>query len=181
MKDINLNYGYDISFEKTLEEHSHLMANFQTKSTRLTLVNRDELRNQLKISIEDQIAKQISPKMHNRTKTIEDKMKDMQNTAARQEIIAKMIELVQRDAPWVWGLYPKDFSLHHQWVRLSKPSAIGNNTYKYHRMNPKLRAELRQAWNQPITWPLKGIGLGSFIIMLPVFISYWRRQRRNRR
>ena len=27
-----------------------------------------------------------------------------------------MLEIVRRDAPWIWGYYPKSFGLHHGWV-----------------------------------------------------------------
>lgn len=110
-----------------------------------------------------------------------DQMKAMDNTPERAEIIAKMTALVQQDAPWVWGFYPKDFSLHHKWSRPSKPNAIGNNTYKYHRMEPELRAKLQAQWNAPITWPLKTISLGMGFIILPVFVGYWRRQHKAKR
>src|SRR5699024_2012975 len=42
-----------------------------------------------------------------------DKMRDMANGPQREAVIAKMIEIVRRDAPWVWGFYPKSYTLNH--------------------------------------------------------------------
>jgi len=73
-------------------------------------------------------------------------------------------------------LHPKAFSLHHGWVRNSKPNLMANNTLKYKRLDPKLRAEKRRAWNKPITWPLWGMLVIFIALILPGIISYKRKE-----
>ncbi len=77
-------------------------------------------------------------------------MKNMDNSPERQSIIDKMMEIARRDAPWAWGLFPKQFSLHHSWVKNSKPNLMANNTLKYQRIDPELRTELQKQWNRPV-------------------------------
>lgn len=105
-------------------------------------------------------------------------MKSMDNNDERKALIAKMIHIVQNDAPWVWGVNPKDFVLSHQWVRPTKPNGIANNLAKYMSVDPNLRAKLRAKWNKPVRWPLYLLVLLVVVIVVPVVMSYSRRQRR---
>ncbi len=81
-------------------------------------------------------------------------MENMDNTTERLEIVRKMIEVAQRDAPWVWGYYPVAFGLTHGWVGNVKPNSMANNTLKYLSIDEKKRAEKREEWNRPRLWPL---------------------------
>jgi ABC-type transport system substrate-binding protein len=83
-----------------------------------------------------------------------ERMKNMDDGPERQEVIDQMVEIVRRDAPWAWGFYPKAFSLHHAWLGNLKPNLMANNTLKYRRLDPELRARRREEWNQPVVWPL---------------------------
>jgi ABC-type transport system substrate-binding protein len=105
-----------------------------------------------------------------------DRMKNMDNGPARQKIIDEMVEIARHDGPWLWGLHPKAFSLHHGWVKNSKPNLMANNTLKYRRIDPKLRAKKREAWNKPITWPLWSMLIIFVVIILPGIISYQRKE-----
>ncbi|WP_232020191.1 ABC transporter substrate-binding protein [Sulfuriflexus mobilis] len=105
-----------------------------------------------------------------------DKMKNMDNSPARQKIIDQMVEIARRDGPWLWGLHPKAFSLHHGWVKNSKPNLMANNTLKYKRIDPMQRAEQRKAWNRPITWPLWSMLVIFIALILPGIISYRRKE-----
>ena len=105
-----------------------------------------------------------------------DKMKNMDNGSARQAIIDKMVDIARRDGPWLWGLHPKAFSLHHGWVKNTKPNLMANNTLKYKRIDPALRAELRTAWNKPITWPIWAMLVVFIALILPGIISYKRKE-----
>ena len=104
-------------------------------------------------------------------------MKDMPNGPARQAVIDRMLELVRRDAPWVWGLHPKQFSLFHAWFKNVKPNFMANNTLKYKRIDPALRAKLRAQWNPPITWPLWLAGALFVVVLLPAVMTYRRKLR----
>jgi ABC-type transport system substrate-binding protein len=103
-------------------------------------------------------------------------MKTMSNSLERQDVINKMVEIVRRDAPWLWGFHPVGFSLHHAWYKNAKPNLMANNTLKYTRIEPRLRAEKRTAWNQPIWWPIALMLLLLIIVLLPAIVSYRRKE-----
>lgn len=92
----------------------------------------------------------------------------------RSALIEKMIAIIQKDAPWVFGFHPEVYSLSQVWNAPIKLSDVSNNTYKYHALNPVLRYELRKAWNHPFIWPFFFGILIIIILCLPVAIAYWR-------
>ncbi len=106
-----------------------------------------------------------------------ERMKNLDNGPERQKLLDEMVEIVRRDAPWVWGFYPKAFSLHHAWLHNLKPNLMANNTLKYRRIDPQLRAAQRRAWNQPILWPLGLIAAAFLLLSLPAVFAYRRRER----
>ncbi|KOR30512.1 peptide ABC transporter substrate-binding protein [Achromatium sp. WMS2] len=108
-------------------------------------------------------------------------MKSMSNTPERQQLIDRMVAIVQHDMPWAGGLHPKSFALRHAWVHNIKTNPLANNTLKYRRIDPKLRAEKRQEWNQPITWPLWLIGIISVLIAITALINYQESEQRTAR
>ena len=106
-------------------------------------------------------------------------MKDMDNGPARQQVIDQMVEIVRRDAPWIFAFHPKAFGLRHAWVHNVKPNLMANNTLKYRRIDPALRAARREAWNNPVLWP---IGLGAALLVVaiaPAWLGWRRRESRN--
>jgi oligopeptide transport system substrate-binding protein len=78
----------------------------------------------------------------------------MENGPARQAIIDRMLEILRRDSPWLWGYHPKDYVLRQSWVSNVKANVMANNKIKYWRIDPGLRDKLRHQWNQPVLWPL---------------------------
>lgn len=108
-----------------------------------------------------------------------EKMKNMENSPERLEIIRQMKQVLQQDAPWVFTYHPVSFGLSHQWVKNSKPSPLGGNTLKYIRVDAPLRAQNRDAWNKPVTWPLWAF-FGVLILgTIPAVITMWKRERRT--
>lgn len=107
-----------------------------------------------------------------------EQMKDMDNGAARQQIIDQMQEIVRRDAPWIFAYYPKSFGLTHGWVKNVKPNLMANNTLKYRRVEPALRAERRRDWNRPVLWPVLLLA-GAIIAMIAPAVIGWRRHERQ--
>ncbi len=83
-----------------------------------------------------------------------DRMKNMDNSPARQAIIDRMLEILRRDSPWLWGFHPKNYVLQHQWLHNIKPNIMANNELKYWRVDVKQRDILRREWNKPVQWPL---------------------------
>lgn len=93
-----------------------------------------------------------------------ERMKNMENGAERQQIIDQMTEIARREAPWLWGLHPKEYGLAHAWVKNRKPNQIANNLLKYQRIDALQRATLREQWNRPVLWPL-----GLFVLVVVAF------------
>jgi ABC-type oligopeptide transport system substrate-binding subunit len=106
------------------------------------------------------------------------KMKNMDNTPERLTIIRQMTGILQHDAPWVFGLHPKSYTLGHRWLKNRKPNDVGNNILKYQRIDAADRTAARLAWNRPVLWPLL---LGLLVILLavvPGYLGYRRREQR---
>jgi ABC-type transport system substrate-binding protein len=106
------------------------------------------------------------------------KMKNMDNTPERLAIIRQMTGILQHDAPWVFGLHPKSYTLGHHWLKNRKPNDVGNNILKYQRIDAAERTAARLAWNRPVLWPLL---LGLLVILLavvPGYLGYRRREQR---
>jgi oligopeptide transport system substrate-binding protein len=105
-----------------------------------------------------------------------ERMKNMDNTPERLQVIREMIGIAQRDAPWVWGLHPKTFLLEQAWVHNGKPNNMANNIIKYLRLDPMLRARDRARWNRPAIWPLGVLFAAMVAGMLPAVFAYVRKQ-----
>jgi ABC-type transport system substrate-binding protein len=106
-----------------------------------------------------------------------DRMKDMKNGPERKAVIRQMMNIARHDAPWVWGYFPKQFTLRHAWLKNSKPNLMANNALKYKRIEPDVRAALQQQWNQPVRWPLYVLLGLLFLVLLPAWLSYRRQQK----
>ncbi|MDO9054414.1 MAG: ABC transporter substrate-binding protein [Gallionella sp.] len=83
-----------------------------------------------------------------------EQMKNMENSPQRQAIIDKMLAILHRDTPWLWGFHPKNYVLQHGWLHNVKPNVMANNKLKYWRVEAGQRDPLRAGWNQPGLWPL---------------------------
>ncbi|MCZ6804870.1 MAG: ABC transporter substrate-binding protein [Proteobacteria bacterium] len=104
------------------------------------------------------------------------RMKTMSNTPERQDVINQMVGIVRRDAPWLWGYHPVGFSLHHNWYKNAKPNLMANNTLKYKRIDPSIRKEKREEWNQPVWWPIQLLIFVLVLILLPAIITFRRKE-----
>jgi len=105
-----------------------------------------------------------------------DRMKDMDNGPERKAVIREMMDIARHDAPWVWGYFPKQFTLRHVWLKNSKPNLMANNSLKYKRIEPAVRADLQRQWNQPVRWPLYVLAGLLVFTLLPAWIGYRRQQ-----
>jgi oligopeptide transport system substrate-binding protein len=106
-----------------------------------------------------------------------DRMRNMQNSPERQDIIERMVRIAQLDAPWIWGFFPKDYMLYHGWLANVKPNDMARNGIKYLRVNPAERAALRREWNRPVLWPIGLIALLLLAFVVPAALAYRRRER----
>jgi len=108
------------------------------------------------------------------------KMRYMKDSPERLEIIKKMINILQKDSPWIWGFYPMSYSLSQGWNGPYNILAMGNNTIKYKWLDPEKRFKLRKEWNQPKIYPFIYLILFILVLLLPVIISYFRKQYKAR-
>ncbi len=105
------------------------------------------------------------------------KMRAMADGAERQRLIDEMVEILRRDAPWVWGYHPTAYTLFHSWYGNAKPNLMARNTLKYKTLDAELRAERRDAWNRPVLWPLVVVALVLILSAIPAWRTYAARQR----
>jgi ABC-type oligopeptide transport system substrate-binding subunit len=108
-----------------------------------------------------------------------DQMKNMENSPARQLIIDRMLEILHRDSPWLWGYHPKNYVLQHSWVHNVKPNVMANNKLKYWRVDATLRDKMRARWNQPILWPLWSVA--AVLVLFSLWLWHALRRRENAR
>ena len=106
-----------------------------------------------------------------------ERMQVMDNGPERQALIDRMVEMLRHDAPWVYMLYPKDYTLAHSWVYNRKPNKMANNGLKYQRIDPQLRQEKRSEWNHPVVWPIVTLFIALALTLMPAVQSYRRRER----
>lgn len=104
-----------------------------------------------------------------------ERMRDLPDGDQKAQIIAQMTRILQEDAPWMFGAFPKSGGAYQQWVGNAKPTQMVRNTLQYLKIDPALRAQKIAEWNPPIWWPL---GLLIAVIALLVWPA-WRVLRRQ--
>ncbi len=104
-------------------------------------------------------------------------MKNMNNGPKRLEIIKQMTEIVQNDAPWLWGFHPKAFSLFHDWYKNVKPNLMANNTLKYKKVDAEKRYVERAKWNKPNVRPLIYLAIFLLLSFIPAILAFRKRER----
>lgn len=86
-----------------------------------------------------------------------EKMRFLDDGPEKDSVIAQMVAVVQRDAPWMFGYIPNSGGVYQQWVYNAKPSQMVRNALQYLRIDPQLRVQKQALWNQPTWWPLWGL------------------------
>ena len=103
-------------------------------------------------------------------------MKDMANGPARQAVIDRMVDIVRRDSPWMFGFHPKNFGLMHNWLKNVKPNLMANNELKYLRIDAAAREAARARWNRPDWSGPVLLALVMALALLPAWLVYRRKQ-----
>lgn len=103
-------------------------------------------------------------------------IKTLPNSPQRLALVRQMIEIVQQDAPWAWGFYPKSLALYHRWYHNVWANPLANNTLKYKRIDPELRNQLQQQWNPPTLWPMLLMFVIAIGLIWPLSVAYQKRQ-----
>ena len=106
-----------------------------------------------------------------------EKMRDLPDGPEKEQVIVEMTHILQQDAPWMFGMFPKSGGAFQQWVGNAKPTQMVRNTLQYLKVNPDLRSQKIQQWNPPVWWPL-----GLLIALLGLAIwPAWRALHRQDR
>ena len=103
-------------------------------------------------------------------------MKVLPNNEKRQQLINKMIRIIQQDAPWIWGLHGKNYYLSHHWTTNTKRHGITEGTLKYLHIDPKKRQIFQKQWNKPYLWPLLIAALLLLLLLILAYAAYKKRQ-----
>jgi ABC-type transport system substrate-binding protein len=109
------------------------------------------------------------------------KMESMANTPERMEIITKMVDILQRDAPAVWHFHPVTYVLANPWYVNVKPHQMSYNVMKYRKIIPELRVQQQAKLNKPVYFPVVVL-VGLLIIsLIPATIGLYRREMKGQK
>ena len=106
-----------------------------------------------------------------------EKMKFLDDGPEKQKLIDQMIEIVQNDAVWSFGYFPKSAAAYHQWVSNGKPTQIIRNHIGYLHLDPELRTRELAEWNRPVWWPIPLILIALIAAIVPAWFAWRRRER----
>lgn len=105
-----------------------------------------------------------------------DRMKDLDNTPERADLIQRMVAIMQQDSPMIWGWSEEFGGAYQQWVHNGKPSNIIRDQLPYLRIDQQLRTQKIQEWNRPVWWPLAVLPLLGVLLIWPAWRAWKRRQ-----
>ena len=106
-------------------------------------------------------------------------MRDMPDSPQKAAIVDQMVKVVQNDAPWMFGMFPKSGGAYQQWVGNAKPTQMVRNTLQYMKIDSALRAEKVRQWNQPVWWPLPLLAIVLALLIWPAWRALRRQQYRT--
>ncbi|HLU78872.1 MAG TPA: ABC transporter substrate-binding protein [Burkholderiaceae bacterium] len=102
-----------------------------------------------------------------------EEMRFLDDGPRKEALVKRMVEIVQIDAPWMFGYYPASGGAYQAWVGNAKPSQMVRNTLQYYRLDPDARAARIREWNRPVWWPLLLVGA---LLLMGVWVA-WRQIR----
>ncbi|WP_425570226.1 ABC transporter substrate-binding protein [Pigmentiphaga soli] len=106
-----------------------------------------------------------------------EQMKFLDDGPEKERIIERMVAIVQNDAAWMFGYFPKSGGAYHQWVGNGKPTQMIRNNLQYLKIDPELRARKIREWNQPVWWPVWLLAALLLLAVLPAVGMLRRRER----
>ena len=102
------------------------------------------------------------------------RMKDLENTPERMQLIKKMRTILETERPWIELFHRESYSLSHAWVSNSKPMGLSLPAYKYLDVEPELRARSRAEWNPPVIWPALALLFLVIAAVVPAVRTFYR-------
>ena len=101
-------------------------------------------------------------------------MKVLPNNSEREQLIARMVKILETERPWIELFHSEGYGLRHAWVLNSKSMGISVPISKYEDVDPALRERLQAAWNVPVRWPLYLVLLALVAAVIPAVRTYYR-------
>ena len=101
-------------------------------------------------------------------------MRDMENGPRRLAVIEQMLEVLERERPWIELTHGEGYALYHDWIANVKPAGISFPAEKYVDIDPERRNAQRRAWNQPVLWPAYGLSAIALAIVIPGIVTFLR-------
>lgn len=83
-----------------------------------------------------------------------EQMRFLDDGPQKEALVREMVAIVQHDAAWMFGYFPKSGGAYQTWVGNAKPTQMVRNTLQFYRLDPQLRAQKIKEWNVPYWWPL---------------------------
>jgi ABC-type transport system substrate-binding protein len=110
-----------------------------------------------------------------------DRMKSLDNTPERQELIDKMVNILREDAVWSFGYIPYSTGLYQSWLKNGLVTNMYRDQAKYYRLDSKLRTQKIAEWNKPVYWPFGIFALIAVLMFFAAQSSFRRRERMSGR
>jgi ABC-type transport system substrate-binding protein len=101
-------------------------------------------------------------------------MKARENGDERLAEIIEMRGILERERPWIELIHGEDYALYHGWLENVKAFGMSFPTTKYRDLDVERRAELREAWNEPVLWPLYVIIVLAIGVLVPGVVTFMR-------
>ncbi len=108
-----------------------------------------------------------------------EQMRFLDDGPQKAELIARMTDVVRRDAVWMFGYFPMSGGAYQQWVGNAKPSQMVRDSLQYMKVDPGLRVRKTDAWNTPRWWPLGVLALLILLVIIPSYRVLRRRERQT--
>ncbi|MFI4956796.1 MAG: ABC transporter substrate-binding protein [Gammaproteobacteria bacterium] len=105
------------------------------------------------------------------------KMRQMDHSPERLTLIHRLIEIIQKDAPMVWGYHPEEFLLKQSWFSNVIVSGMANNTLKYQKIDVTARTAMQDKEDKPTFWPAVLVLLVLIAAIVPVWREYRKREK----
>ncbi len=99
-----------------------------------------------------------------------EQVEGMMDGPERKAVIDRMVAILRRDAPIVWGFHPTFHILSHAWHHNGKPREMTHNFLKYHRVDGAQRAARQREWNRPVVWPVLAVEALLMLAVLPLVL-----------
>ena len=106
-----------------------------------------------------------------------EKMRYLEDGPEKQAVIDRMVAIVQRDSPWLWGYNEYAVGSYQPWTYNGKPTYMVRDTLLYRRIDPVTRAEKVREWNPAHFWPLWLIVLALVLALVPAWRTFKARER----